>query len=326
MSVPFMIGNQRMKRLREALGGRALSDDVAGHESCDGLVRHPLHDLVDERQSVRPIVSRPAMGQELQHHLRRDTCQRGCHVAQDRLQLLLVGFLRALGDGAQHADQRRSPGRNPAAGGGALIDRRDERRQPLRVAGDFGQRSDGVFTQRERVAREAAGEDLLPRGRLTARALAQDFGVVDFPQFHVSSRHRRPQTADAAVGANRFWRAAEQLQHTAPGVKVAAGMDRDLADEMIVQKAGELADGLIDPQRHSAAEPHRIRQHRDLQRFGEMLRGRQVDDAGERRGDGRVRRRIQGDGPRSSSARTGELVQARRLVGGERRGLGHRSG
>ena len=107
---------------------------------------------------------------------------------------------------------------------------------------------------------QAGGDHAIPGRRLAAGALAQHLGVVDLAQLHVAAGHRRPHAGDAAVGAHRFRRSAEQQQERAPGVDVAAGMDRHLADEVAVQQRRELGERRIRSRRRAAVEQSRIRQ------------------------------------------------------------------
>ena len=73
-----------------------------------------------------------------------------------------------------------------------------------------------------------------------AGPFAQHLRVVDLAQLDVAAGHRRPDAGDAAVGADRFRRSPEQQQERPPRLDVAAGMDRQLADQMAVEQRREL--------------------------------------------------------------------------------------
>src|SRR6185369_5913354 len=96
--------------------------------------------------------------------------------------------------------------------------------------------------QIEGCALQAVCEHALPGGRMPAAAFAEHLGVVDFTNLDVATAHGRPDARDAALATNGVRSAAEQQQETAPGVGVAARLDRQLADQVTMEQRRELGD------------------------------------------------------------------------------------
>ena len=86
-------------------------------------------------------------------------------------------------------------------------------------------------------------------GRRAVAALAQHFRVVDLAQLDVPPGHRRPQPRDAALGADVFRRPSKQEQELAPRLDIAAGIDAQLANQVVVQQRRELGNRGVRTQR-----------------------------------------------------------------------------
>src|SRR4029078_11056434 len=69
-----------------------------------------------------------------------------------------------------------------------------------------------------------------------------------------------------------FLLSPERRQEVAPGVDVPARVDDDLADQVLVEEGGELADRGLGPRERPIVEPQRVGHHRDLERRAERWR------------------------------------------------------
>ena len=107
---------------------------------------------------------------------------------------------------------------------------------------------------------QAVGDDLLPDRGLAVFPLAQHFGVIDLPQLHMPAGHRRPCARDAAFVPNRLRCSRQEEKEGAPRLGIAAGVDRELADEMTVQQRGELDHGCVRPERGTIVEQQAVGQ------------------------------------------------------------------
>ena len=220
----------------------------------------------------------------------------------------------------QYAQEGGGPGDGPAAFSGARLERRHELGQPVGVACDLDERPHRLFVEREGVALEAVRDHRVPVGRLAGFPLAQHFRVIDLAQLDVAARHHRPHARDAAFGADRVRRPSEEQQEVAPGVEIAAGMNGQLADEMIVEEHGQLADRRIGARRGASIEEERVGEDRQPERTRQTRRRRHLHDAAERRGDGRMASRVQQHRARRGFARAREVDEPRGFIGRQRSG------
>ena len=139
--------------------------------------------------------------------------------------------------------------------------------------GDAEQIADALLVELERAALEAVGDDLVPDRRFAAGALAQHFRVVDLAQLDVPAGHRRPHARDAAVGAHRFRRPAEQQQERPPRLDVAA-RDGPSSRPMrwLCSSAASSLMAASGARRRPLVEQQAVGQHGDLQRLGQRRR------------------------------------------------------
>ena len=80
----IVFADERLERLRQPRRGAALGDDRAGDERGDRLVAHPIdHRADDVEAALRRLVP---LGQQLQHHFRRQMARRRGGVLQHGLQ------------------------------------------------------------------------------------------------------------------------------------------------------------------------------------------------------------------------------------------------
>src|SRR5437667_355104 len=76
----------------------------------------------------------------------------------------------------------------------------------------------------------------------------------------MSAGPRRPCARDAAFVPNRLWCSRQEEKEGAPRLGIAAGVDRELADEMTVQQRGELDHGCVRPERGTIVEQQAVGQ------------------------------------------------------------------
>ena len=166
---------------------------------------------------------------------------------------------------------------------------------------------------------QAVRHDAIPCGGFTRGALAQHFAVVDLAHLDGAAGHGRQHARDATIGADQFGSLGEEQQKRAPRVRVGAGPDGQLADEMRVKERRQLGERDVDLRGRALVEQQRVGQHREAHRR-ELLgwRGR-LDDAPERRFDGGVAVRIHHDDARGGLARAREFGEARCVVWRQRR-------
>ena len=169
-------------------------------------------------------------------------------------------------DPADHPHQRGGLGGDAAFG--AAFDLRHELDDLVRIGGDAEQLGDRAFVELRRPARHAVADDRLPARRLAAASFAQDLGVVDFLQLDgagaPAAAHSCAMPPSARTEAGDRPSSSRKL---APRLAVAAGCDRELADEMIVQERRQLAERLIRAARRAAVLQQAVGQHREAQRL-----------------------------------------------------------
>ena len=306
--------HERLERDGEAIGGRRFLDDVSRDEARNRAVGHAADHRVHQ---LRPLVDL-ALLEQPHEHFRRQPADRRRHVPQHRLEAIGIGFRHRVDDAAEHPHQRRGLRADPARIGRALFHRGHQVRQAIGVTGDPEQLLDRRLVEIESHALQAIGEHLVPHGRLAARALAQHFGVVDLAQLDVPSRHRRPHARDAAVGANRLGRPREQKQEAAPGVGIAAGIDRQLADQVAMQQRGQFADRRFRARQRAFVEQQRLGENRQPKRRVQRGYRRDLHDSTERRGDRRMPGWIEHDRPRRGLAGACEFDETRCMLGSQR--------
>jgi hypothetical protein len=309
------VAHQRLKGLREPVGGRVFRDHLARDEARDRRVGHAADDGLHQPRSF--LVALRA--EQRQQHLGRALAHGRRQVPQHRLEPLRVVLRDDVDDAAQHAHEGGGLRADAAAGGvGARLDRRHELDQLVAVAREAQQLTDPGLVELEGAALQAVGDDAIPHRPVAAGALAQHLGVIDLAQLHVAARHRRPHARNAAVGAHRLRRSPEEHEEAPPRLDVAARVDGQVSDEMTVQERRQLGDRRVGAGRRPLVQQQAVGQYRDPEGPGLCRRRRDVGDAAERGGDGRMAAGIQHDRARGGLARPCEISEPRRFSRAER--------
>ena len=186
--------------------------------------------------------------------------------------------------------------------GGSRVEHRHQFRQlsdgsaAIRAARDAG-----IIVQIETRPRQAVGDHLIPGRGLAALLLAKHFGVVDFPDLDCRTAIRRPETGDASLGRGRRPAPRREQQEGAPRLGVATRMNRQLADQMVVQERRELGDRWIGARVPLAVDEQPVGEDPDPIGLGEAAGGGQADDPAEGGGNCRVRGRVQDETARAAA-------------------------
>ena len=128
----------------------------------------------------------------------------------------------------------------PGADGGC-VERSDQILERLEAAGGFHEEASALFVGHPALAAQAMRDDVGPARAARGVALPQHLGVVDLAQLDMASLHPTPELRDAPFVPDVVRRPSDEHEKAPPRFDVAARVNRELADEMVVQQDRELA-------------------------------------------------------------------------------------
>jgi hypothetical protein len=140
----------------------------------------------------------------------------------------------------------------------------EELGKALRVAQRFEEGGESGLVERSSGAVETVGDDGVPLPAIGTRALAQDFGVIDFLDIEVGAAGGGPGFPNAALSHELVGRTRDEQQQRVPVEQVGGALHAKDANQPVMHQPGELDDGRIRLGRCPTVNGECVGKYRDL--------------------------------------------------------------
>ena len=140
----------------------------------------------------------------------------------------------------------------------------DQLRKASGIGKSLEQRCQSTGIEYALPALEAVRDDAIPRDIVTAPALAQHFGVVDFLDLEMIPPGERPCLTDAASRHQVVGRARQQQQQCTPIFGVGLRLNRQPTDQPFVKQRGKFTNGGIRAEWRTAIDGEELPMNSEL--------------------------------------------------------------